>query len=273
MKGKQFRLALLPFLFAGLVCGVMVGRLSFSASSKTLTNSIGMKFVLIPAGTFTMGSPSDEPMREPDERQHTVTISKSFYLQTTEVTQGQWKKIMGSNPSHFQDCGDDCPVEMVSWNEAQEFIRRLNNMEGTNKYRLPSEAEWEYACRAGTITPFHTGNCITTDQANYNGKKPMPNCLMGEYRKRTVKVGSLSSNSWGLYDMHGNVWEWCRDWYGKKYPKGHVVDPKGPSLGAISILRGGSWFSGARLIRSAYRRWDICDYRSDATGFRVAREF
>jgi len=273
MRVTQGKRLLKPLLFAGLICGVLSSSFSFTASNKIITNSIGMKFVLIPAGTFTMGSPWGEPMRNPDERQHIVTITKSFYLQTTEVTQGQWKRVMGNNPSHFQDCGDACPVEMVSWNDAKEFLQKLNQREATNRYRLPSEAEWEYACRAGSNTPYNTGKCITADQANFNGKKPMPNCRTGEYRKKTVPVGIFSPNQWGLYDMHGNVWEWCREWYGKRYPKGEVVDPMGPSQTAISSLRGGSWFSGARIIRSAYRRWEIPDFRSHTIGFRVARDF
>ena len=273
MWRKQYRFMVLLTLCFCLLFGVLQMELSFSASHRTVNNSIGMEFVLIPAGTFTMGSPPDEPQREPDERQYRVTVSKPFYFQTTEVTQAQWKKVMNGKPSHFKDCGDECPVEMVSWYDAREFIQKLNQMEGINKYRLPTEAEWEYASRAGTSTPFFTGNCVSTDQANYNGKKPMPNCPTGEFRKRTLRVASFPPNSWGLYDMHGNVWEWCQDWYSRKYPQVHVIDPKGPFRGALAVLRGGSWFSGARLVRSAYRRWEIPDYRTDAIGFRVARDF
>ena len=238
-------------------------------SGKTFTNSIGMKFVFIPPGTFMMGSPSSEPKRESDERQHRVTISKPYYLQTTEVTQGQWKAIMGNNPSYFK--GDKRPVEQVSWNDAQEFIRKLNRKEGTDKYRLPIEAEWEYACRAGTTTPFSTGRCISTDQANYNGNYPMPGCSKGRYRKETISVGSFSPNAWGLYDMHGNVYEWCEDWYKDDYPSGHVTDPRGTSSGSDRVLRGGSWGDDAGSIRSAIRRRDGPDSGSFRIGFRVAR--
>jgi formylglycine-generating enzyme required for sulfatase activity len=195
---------------------------------KVIKNGIGMKFMLISAGKFVMGSPPDEPRRDDDEKQHEVVLSKPFYLQTTEVSQGQWKEVMGDimdNPSYFEECGDDCPVESVSWDMAQEFIGKLNQMEGTNKYRLPTEAEWEYACRAETKTPFYTGECISTDQANYNGNYPAKNCPKEEYRKKTVKVGSFQPNAWGLYDMHGNVWEWCQDWYGD-YPSKSVPDPR-----------------------------------------------
>jgi formylglycine-generating enzyme required for sulfatase activity len=272
MQRKRLLIAVL-ILVAGLMDGFVSSELGFSATETIINNSIGMKFVLIPAGTFVMGSPSDEPKREPDERQYEVKITKPFYLQTAEVTQRQWKRVMGGTPSRFKHCGEDCPVEMVLWNEVKEFVRKLSQMEGTDKYRLPTEAEWEYACRAGTRGPFYTGSCISTDQANYNGNAPMPSCPKGEYREKTVEVGSFSPNAWGLYDMHGNVWEWCQDWYGRKYPKGPVADPMGPSFGAISVLRGGSWFSGARHLRSAYRRWDTPDYRSDAIGFRVAKDF
>ncbi len=273
MRRKLNRVKMVCALVALLVSGMVLDEFYSSASTVTITNSVGMKLVLIPAGSFMMGSPLDEPKREPDERQHRVTITKPFYLQTTEVTQGQWKKVMGYNPSQFKDCGEDCPVETVSWNEAQNFIKKLNQIERTNKYRLPTEAEWEYACRASTSTPFYTGNCITTDQANFNGSSPMPNCPQGTYRERTVRTGTLPPNPWGLHEMHGNVWEWSLDWYSRKYPKGNVTDPKGPSFGALSVLRGGSWFSSARMIRSAYRRWEVPDFRSHAVGFRVAKDF
>jgi formylglycine-generating enzyme required for sulfatase activity len=143
-----------------------------------------MKFVPIPAGKFVMGSPPDESYRGSDENQYEVRISKPFYMQTTEVSQGQWKKVMGNNPSGFKDCGDDCPVESVSWEDAQKFISKLNQMEGTEKYRLPTEAEWEYACRAETKTPFFTGDCISTDQANYDGNYPAKNCPKGNIGER-----------------------------------------------------------------------------------------
>ena len=217
-----------------------------------------------------MGSPSNEPERVDNERQHRVTISKPFYLQTTEVTQGQWREVMGNNPSYFKNCGDDCPVEQVSWNDVREFIRKLNQREGANKYRLPTEAEWEYACRAGTDTPFYFGDCLSTDQANYNGNYPMPGCAKGEYRKTPVPVGSFSPNAWGLYDMHGNVWEWCQDWYGN-YPSGHVTDQTGPSSGSARVGRGGSFSSRAGYCRSANRGILPPGRGGLLLGFRLAR--
>lgn len=191
-------------------------------SGRTYTvPSINYRMVYIPPGTFMMGSPSNEPERSSDEKQHKVTLTKGFYMGATEVTQSQWREIMGNNPSSFK--GDNLPVEQVSWNDCQEFIRKLNSHEGGNKYRLPTEAEWEYACRAGTATPFYTGDCISTDQANYDGNYPVPGCSKGRYRQTTIEAASFSPNAWGLYDMHGNVWEWCRDWYGD-YPSGHVTE-------------------------------------------------
>ena len=239
---------------------------------KSSIKSIGIKFVLIPAGSFTMGSPPGEPGRASDEKQHEVTISKPFYLQTTEVTQGQWKRIMGYNPSFFKECGDECPVEAVSWKDTQKFIKRLNQMEGADKYRLPTEAEWEYACRATTTTPFSTGECIFTDQANYNGNFPGEYCPKGEHRKKTLKVGSFQPNDWGLYDMHGNVWEWVQDWY-NVYPLDWVDDPKGPPIGASRVFRGGGWYSNARYCRSAFRRGLSPGMSNTALGFRLARSF
>ena len=238
-----------------------------SGQGKEIVNSIGMKFVYIQPGTFMMGSPSNELKRDSDERQHEVTLTKGFYMQTTEVTQGQWKAVMGNNPSKFK--GDNRPVEKVSWNDCREFIRKLNRQEGTDKYRLPTEAEWEYACMAGTTTPFYTGNCISTDQANYDGNHPMPGCSKGMYRKKTIEVASFSPNSWGLYDMHGNVYEWCQDWYEKNYPSGNVTDPEGASSGAVRVLRGGSWLSVAGDLRSANRLRSVPVNRHFSLGFRV----
>lgn len=249
----------------------------------TMTNSIGMKFVRIPAGNFEMGSnysPKDVAAKfggqaewhQKEHPRHVVEISKPFYLQTTEVTQGQWKRVMVQNPSYFKDCGDDCPVEMVSWNMARQFISKLNHMERTTKYRLPTEAEWEYAGRAATNSPFYTGQCISTDQANYSGNSPGANCPAGERSRETVKVGSYQSNAWGLFDMHGNVWEWCQDRYGN-YSSGPVVDPVGPSEGRARLARGGSFNTGALHLRSAFRREYRPSFRFQDTGFRVVRDF
>ncbi len=241
-----------------------------ATGQSRITNSLDMEFVFIRPGTFMMGSPSNEPKRDKDEHQHRVTLTRGYYLQTTEVTQGQWRRVMGSNPSSFKRCGDDCPVEQVSWTVAQTFIQKLNQMEGTDKYRLPTEAEWEYAARAGTKTPFSFGDCLSTDQANYDGNYPMPGCSKGRYRKKPVAVGSFPANAWGLHDMHGNVHEWCQDWKGD-YPAGSVTDPEGPSSGVRRVYRGGSWRYNARLCRSAYRSRLTPGSRDDSLGFRLAR--
>lgn len=241
------------------------------AEARTFTSpTLGATFALIPAGTFTMGSPAGESGRYDNETQHQVTISRPFYLQTTEVTQGQWQQVMGNNPSYFKKCGTDCPVEKVSWNDVQEFIRKLNSMEGTDKYRLPTEAQWEYAARAGTQTPFSTGDCLAISEANYNGNHPLEGCTEGGYRQKTMRGGSFAPNAWGLYDMHGNVLEWVKDWYGN-YPSGRVSDPEGPSSGSGRVSRGGSWFYSARNIRSAYRDRDFPGYCYSFLGFRLLR--
>ena len=256
-----------------------------AVSGKKTTNSLGMEFVYIKPGTFMMGSPSSEPGRRSDEKQHQVTLTKGFYMQTTEVTQGQWRAIMGNNPSHFKNCGDDCPVEKVSWNDAQGFIRKLNQKEGTDKYRLPTEAEWEYAARAGSTTVFanggiselkcgydsnldamgwYCGNSGVTYSGCYDASRwGGPKCA------GTHPVAKKQPNAWGLYDMHGNVWEWCQDWYGKNYPSGSVIDPTGRSSGSDRVNRGGSWLSDARGCRSANRRRSKPGYRNRYLGFRL----
>jgi formylglycine-generating enzyme required for sulfatase activity len=242
---------------------------SVSADEKVFTSrTIGAKFVLIQAGTFMMGAPKGEELFK-NEHQHLVTISKPFYMMTTEVTQGQWRKVMENNPSRFKDCGDDCPVEQISWNDVQLFIKKLNKIEGTSKYRLPTEAEWEYAARAGTTTHFYWGNDEDCSMANY-GSIWAEQCK-GKNPGRTMKVGSFSPNAWGLYDMHGNVWEVVQDHYGE-YPVGHVTDPTGPSSGDFRVDRGGSWSHEASKCRSATRSPNAPDGRHDVLGFRLVRD-
>jgi formylglycine-generating enzyme len=235
---------------------------------KAITNDLGMTFVWIDPGAFQMGSPRSEQGRYDDEAQHPVTLTKGFYLQTTEVTQGQWKKLMGNNPSFFKECGDNCPVEQVSWADVQAFINRLNKKTGRT-YRLPTEAEWEYACRAGATGPFNTGDCLTDAQANYDSKYPLYGCPKGQLRGKPLPVKSLPPNAWGLYDMHGNVWEWCADWYGD-YPAGADSDPTGPKSSASRVNRGGCWNRDAVYCRSAARSDDAPDSRFNNLGFRLA---
>jgi formylglycine-generating enzyme required for sulfatase activity len=179
------------------------------------------------------------------------------------VTQKQWRQVMGSNLSVFKDCGDDCPMENVSWDDAQEFIKKLNQKESGAKYRLPTEAEWEYACRAGSKGRF----CFGDEEAK-----------LGEYAwcwvnsgNKTHQVGKKKPNALGLYDMHGNVWEWCQDWYGD-YPASQVTDPTGPKAEENRVMRGGSWFMAPRDIRSSLRGKGKPDYRFEDVGFRVAKD-
>ena len=233
-------------------------------------NSIGIKFKLIPAGSFLMGSPANEKGRNSDEGVHLVERKNPFYLGIYEVTQAQWKAVMESNPSYF--IGDDLPVEQVSWNDVNMFIRKLNAREKTDKYRLPTEAEWEYACRSGSGSPFSFGNCLSTDEVNYNGNYPYQGCLKGVYWGKTLPVGNLRANAWGLYDMHGNVGEWCQDWYGKDYYSySPCHDPRGPTTGLHRVNRGGGWYLNAYLCRSANRDIYSPDYGCDAIGFRLLR--
>jgi formylglycine-generating enzyme required for sulfatase activity len=256
-----------------LVAGLLMGkdeavqpsqpRKTEGKSEKTFTNSIGMRFVLIPTGTFMMGSPPDEQDRWGKEIQHKVTLTKPFYLQTTEVTQRQWVKVMGDNPSHHVKCGMNCPVEMVLWQDSQNFISRLNHLEGTDKYRLPTEAEWEYSCRSGSSTRFYFG-ASERDLRKYAWFK-------SNSSNRPHEVGQKKPNSWGLYDTHGNVWEWCQDWYGR-YPQGHITDPEGFPSGTKRVMRGGSYQETARNVRSALRIGMPDTEPAANVGFRVARD-
>jgi len=287
-------------------------------------------FVLIEAGSFQMGSPTSEPGRDDDETQHRVTITRDFYLQAHEVTQGEWQALMGSNPSYFPACGDDCPVELVSWYEAVTFANELSESEGRQQcynvsgrsgtlgggcdgeryctgdfayssvsfvgldcdgYRLPTEAEWEYAARAGTTTTLYTGSMDIRGERNapaldpiawYGGNSGVTysggrDCSGWDERQYTSSshcgthpVGSKSPNDWGLYDVLGNVWEWTWDWYGD-YPSGSVTDPTGVSSGQNRVIRGGSWNSYARYVRSANRSYYGPGRRRYGIGFRLAR--
>ena len=213
-------------------------------------------FRWLPPGRFLMGSPEDEHDRFDNELQHEVILTRGFWLAETACTQALWQAVMGQNPSYFK--GERRPVEEVSWNQVQDFIARLNGVVPGLEARLPTEAEWEYASRAGTTTPFSFGEDITQEQANYDYS-----------RKETVDVASLPANPWGLYEMHGNVWEWCQDWYGD-YPEGPTVDPTGPAAGGRRVLRGGSWIFYGRRARSAYRYRLEPGSRHVSVGFRLA---
>jgi formylglycine-generating enzyme required for sulfatase activity len=252
---------------------------------ESFTNSLGMTFVFIKPGSFKMGSPTDETYRGSDETQHTVILTKGYYLQTTEVTQGQWKAIMGHNPSDFKNCGENCPVESVSWDEVQQFIKKLNQKEKTLKYRLPTEAEWEYAARAGGKKAFANGRITESgcgldpnldrmgwycgnSCVKYGGGYDCSWCI-NSCKAGTHPVAKKQPNIWGLYDMHGNVWEWCQDIYGE-YPTYSKTDPKGPESGGLRVVRGGGWDNGAGDCRSANRRGYEPGSRSDLLGLRLA---
>jgi formylglycine-generating enzyme required for sulfatase activity len=231
---------------------------------NTITNTIGMEFVLIPAGEFEMGSPPDEEdMWSAEGPDHHVNIEKPFYMGRYEVTQKQWREIMGDNPSYFK--GDNLPVEEVSWDDVQEFIRKLNEKEGTDKYRLPSEAEWEYAARAGTTTRYSFG-----DSESKLGNYAWHHDNSGD---NTHPVGQKKSNSWGLYDMHGNVWEWVQDGWHDNY-NGAPADGSAweSGDGTSRVARGGGWRFYARSSRSADRFPGVPRGCSDALGFRILKE-
>ena len=223
-----------------------------------LTNSLGMEFILIPAGTFTMGAlesyPDEQPIR-------TVRISRPFYLGKYEVTQAQWEAVMGYNPSAWRG-QRNLPVEQVSWEDVQEFLRRLNTEEGVVRYRLPTEAEWEYAARAGTATAYSFGSDVSRlDEYAWYG---------GNAAHTSHPVGLLKPNAWGLHDMHGNVWEWVHDCY-ETYPTGAVTDPQGPTSGGSRVFRGGGRSNVAWRCRSSSRGYCPPESRLDAVGFRVLR--
>ena len=233
-----------------------------------LAEGVDMTFAWIPPGTFLMGSPPEEPERYENEVQHRVVVTQGFYLGIHAVTQAQWQAVMSNNPSRFK--GKNRPVERVSWDDCQEFLTKLSQRYG-KRYELPTEAEWEYACRAGTTTPFHFGKTISTEQANYNGNYPYNEGAKGMYRKRTTPVGSFPPNAWGLFDMHGNVWEWCQDVY-KPYEDlttKNTLETEDVDENA-RVLRGGSWGISAWGCRAAYRGRVAPGDRGIDDGFRVA---
>lgn len=238
-------------------CGVAMN----AGQSPTVENSLGMVFRLIQPGKFLMGSPDSDKDKYRDENQHSVVISTAFYMQTTEVTQGQWKAVLGVNPSYFSYCGDDCPVEQVSWDDVQLFLEKLN-AKGEGTYRLPTEAEWEYAARGGTSTQYPFGDDVA-DISRYSWYAKSSG-------SKTHPVAKLSPNPWGLYDMMGNVYEWVADRYGA-YKSGEGVDPQGPTLGSFRVARGGGWHSSSGRVRTAVRNIYGPEFRYYRLGFRVVK--
>lgn len=243
---------------------------------------VTQRFRWIQPGTFTMGSPQSEKdellASVPNSRlgwfsgevQHQVTLTQSFWLADSACTQALWQTITGTNPAHFKDSPLN-PVEKVSWDDCQRFLATLNGRVSGGGFRLPSEAQWEYACRAGTSTAFSFGSTITPEQVNYHGSFPFGGAARGLYRQKTVPVKSLPPNAWGLYEMHGNVWQWCNDWYGV-FSGSAERDPTGPSSGSKHVHRGGCWSHDAWGCRSAARNWDAPDYRYAVLGFRIAAQ-
>lgn len=257
---------------------------AIASAEKPIVNTLKMKFVYVAPGKFLMGSPKDEENRKDDEAPHQVEITKGYYLSAYEVTQKQFESVMGYNPSFFCNNGSkggrgsyyvepaggkvkiagedtsDFPVENVTFEEVVDFCNQLSSKESKigRIYRLPTEAEWEYACRGGANNTiyhvFHYGNDLTSDQANFNGKYPYGKAPKSRYLGRTTKIGSYKPNVLGLYDMHGNVCEWCSDWYHKDYPgRGLNRDPIGPPEGFSRVFRGGSWVNDGPSCRSAIR--------------------
>jgi len=298
----------LIFILCAVFCGLMVTACKSGAAAATAAGTTANEIpemVLIKGGTFTMGSLSEETNSFHDERpRHEVTLT-NFNISKYEITQKEWKDVMGDNPSNF--IGDNLPVEKVNWYDALVFCNKLSVKNGltpaysilgstdtsdwgtipvypeinaawdaveivneANGYRLPTEAQWEYACRAGTTTPFNTGENITTDQANYNGHYPYKNNPEGIFLETTVEVGTFKPNAWGLYDMHGNVWEWCWDWHAR-YAEDTQKNPQGAIIGAYRVARGGSWNNNARFLRSAARGSSAPAFRESIIGLRIVR--
>lgn len=299
-----------PLLVLLLV--TLVGCQSKTTGPKEIANVIGMKLAPIPKGSFTMGAHASELGAKPEEKQHKVTISKGFYMGTYEVTQEQYQRVMDTNPSAFQGerlienlelvkkmeegiVGHNHPVEAVSWNDAVEFCKRLSELPEEKQagriYRLPTEAEWEYAARAGSQTAFCCGNSVDYFQqfawfGDNSGQNPVNSAAiykesegnlvkyveeLTRNKNTTHPVGQKKPNAWGLFDMHGNVWEWCSDWHGD-YPSRDVIDPTGANVGKERIHRGGCFLLEAAKCRSAKRNWDDPSQAFFYVGFRVVME-
>jgi formylglycine-generating enzyme required for sulfatase activity len=260
------RVGMLPVVLGAFFLALPSFSESLPVPTEKMTVDLGggekMEMAWIPPGEFVMGSPVNEEGRDDDEIQHRVTLTHGFWMGVHEVTQAQWEQVMRTNTVHFKEAGSNAPVEMVSWTDCQRFIRKLNRSVATNlqvEFRLPTEAEWEYACRAGSKTRFNTGG-KDADLTNAAW------CVSNSQRT-THPVGLKTPNAWGLCDMHGNVYEWCSDWFGE-YTAAPVTDPLGPSSGSSRVMRGGSWFNDARRCRAAFRFWGNPEVPANITGLR-----
>lgn len=250
---------------------------SLLAMEKRQGNSTGMEFVLIHPGTFSMGTSGEGHPSKANEIHHEVTLTRPFYMQATEVTVAQWRNVMGERFFAKKKGAPDMPVVKVSWQDCAEFIHKLNTL-GEGTYRLPTEAEWEYACRSGSTTPYSWGETIDCSKAMYSNNTLKSNeCVKDVTTEKKLPadqpapVKSYAPNAWGLYDMSGNVWEWCQDWYAP-YPEGAVTDPQGPKTGSARVRRGGSWYGKGSRCRCANRNWSHPANRYQTTGFRLVME-
>jgi formylglycine-generating enzyme required for sulfatase activity len=263
---------------------ILLGADPVAEAGEVITNSVGIKLILIPAGEFLMGSPLTEPERYPDESPtHRVQITKPFYCGVYEISQEEYEAIMGTNPSYFATTGGGkanvkgsdtrrFPVEWVSWDDATDFCAKLSQRED-KKYRLPTEAEWEYACRARSSFAFSFGATLNGRSANLSDLFPYPGSQKGPFLGRPTSIGQYPANAFGLYDMHGNVREWCADWYDAEYyAKSPLQDPQGPSKGIYRISRGGGFNDTPSYCRSAHRFHDRPTDKQWNFGFRVVRE-
>ncbi|MBU0995253.1 MAG: formylglycine-generating enzyme family protein [Proteobacteria bacterium] len=259
-----------------------------TGASSAFTNKLGIRFIYAKPGMFIMGSPEEESGHEWDEKQHEVNITEGFYISVTEITQGQYEKLMGVNPSAFKACGNNCPVDTVSWNDCQEFLKKLNHLENTSQYRLPTEAEWEYACRAGSQSAFTVGD-VSEKNCEFSKLLDMVAWYCGNsgkaenviYDLKPHGVGVKKPNAWGIYDMHGNVQEWCldqcgwRNWTGlpgvmtETYKDG-AVNPLS-SEGKNCVIRGGSWNAKIDRLRSAERTSYKPVAKKNNLGFRIVK--
>ncbi len=250
--------------------GVPDLKLKSASLPSVVKNRFGMEFRLIKAGEFLMGSPASEKDRSSEEEQHRVRISRNFYMQTTDVTQGQWKSLVGTDPwkgKTYVKEEADYPATYVSWDDAVAFCRKLSERDGV-QCRLPTEAEWEYACRAGSRAAYSFGG----DAGDLSAYAWFDGHAWNQDEKYAHRVGQKRANEFGLHDMHGNVWEWCSDWHDSNYySKSPLTDPKGPSEGSGRVFRGGSWFELPQFCRSAYRSRDSPSFRFNYLGFRVLR--
>ncbi len=230
----------------------------------------GMVLVAVRPGSFMMGSTEGEPGRNDDEYLHRVTITQLFYIGQHEVTQAEWGRVMRTDPSRFTGC-EKCPVEQVDFYQVNEFLSRLNAGNTAVRFRLPTEAEWEYACRAGSRTAFSAGEHLTASQANVDTRYALTGSEDGAAYEKTLPVGRFAANKWGVHDMHGNVWEWTNDWYGPYDPR-REYDPRGSETGSRKVIRGGSWRFDANSARCGLRYTHAPQDKGDSLGFRVVGE-